>query len=183
MFDDQTKMNTKEKDVQSEFDSTWRELAPSLAAYFFRRGCARRDIEDLMQETALIAIKNQVTVKGDFRSWVFGIANNIFRDYIRREIKTSANSVFLNEIFEPKNDFDAINNKTSVNQLIKTANIISREMLILYYVEGYTFKKISKNLGIPLSTVHFTIRKALKMIKDEQELLSSMEGAKNDKEK
>jgi RNA polymerase sigma-70 factor, ECF subfamily len=71
----------------TEFANLYAALLPQVRAFLRRAGCARRDLEDLTQETFLRAWNGRGEFLGasQFRTWLLGIARNAIRESWRKK--------------------------------------------------------------------------------------------------
>ncbi|GJM21139.1 MAG: hypothetical protein DHS20C15_10540 [Planctomycetota bacterium] len=82
--------------AQPTFDDAWRSVAPAVFAWASLHVRAplrtRLDPDDVLQEIACRAWKHRERwdpAQGEFRAWVFGIANNVLRESLRHLTSTS----------------------------------------------------------------------------------------------
>lgn len=157
----------------------------SLYRYCFYLTGTTQEAKDLFQETWLKAIGKLKTYNVDysFKTWLWSIASNEFKDRHRRKTRwsgkikshrdaasmdlefknipsqeTSADKVLID--IETKNRL-----KTEVNQL----KIHYKTVVILYYYEEQSLKEISSILKIPEGTVKSRLNQARKILKTRME--------------
>jgi RNA polymerase sigma-70 factor, ECF subfamily len=151
---------------QSRFEREWRVIEPKLAGFFFRKGCPREDIDDLVQETALRSWANFFTLKSDYDSWVWGIARHVFYDYVRKR-KRMPEMDLEDQIIDTAPDPGS---KTITKMLLKACmkklDPLDRKCLMLHDYTGKNLKEISEMLGISLSNVHYHVDKARKILQE-----------------
>ena len=154
------------QDDQRRFEREWRGIEPKLAGFFFRKGCPRDDIDDLVQETALRSWTNYSSLKSDFASWVWGIAKHVFYDYIRKRKKVSELEE-EDEITDTAPDPGTRTiSKVLLKQCLKKLDPLDRKCLILHDSAGKNLKEISEELGISLSNAHYHVDKARKILQE-----------------
>jgi len=148
-----------------QFESSWRGVEKKIGGIYYLKGCCGADLEDLLQETAKRAWENRISRKGDFEPWIFGIALNVFREFISRKTrKTSLTSKISNENkITPIEDKPLIS--VLINQILSELDEKERNCIVLYYFEEQSFEKIGERLGISTSNAHYNVEKALKRIR------------------
>ncbi|MBL7139636.1 MAG: RNA polymerase sigma factor [Planctomycetes bacterium] len=132
----------------------------------------RRDVaEDLMQETMLRAFRSLDTYQpeGKFRAWIFRIASNQARDWIRRqgrEVNRDVDGVDPPVAAEADPDAGAIARERArrVEQAMARLAAPDREVLLMRYYGDLTFKNIAQATGEPLGTVLARAHRALKKL-------------------
>ncbi len=137
--------------------------------------------DDLFQETFIQVYRSAATFdpKRRFRPWLFTIAANKARDYLRANLRRGAQSLdnlaghdgesatFM-ELMEsdtlsaPDRLID-MEDADTVRQIIARMPGIYREVLLLSYYNRFAYKEISNMLGIPLGTVKSRLHSALAM--------------------
>jgi RNA polymerase sigma-70 factor (ECF subfamily) len=159
-----------------------RDSAELVAAYAQRvfglhmRLIGRRDVaEDLTQETLLRALGGLKTYRpeGKFQAWIFRIAINLARDWIRRRGRDRATAFDADGepppakaiLAEGRPEADALRRERAdqVGQALGRLADEDREVLLLRYYGELAFKDIARATGEPLGTVlaraHRAIRK------------------------
>jgi RNA polymerase sigma-70 factor (ECF subfamily) len=134
--------------------------------------------EDLMQETLLRAFRSLDTYRpeGKFRAWVFRIAVNLARDWIRRRPREPSAS--LDEAAEPPGaasigkdmppESPMVNRDLSrrIEAAMARLSPSDREVLLLRFYGDLAFKNIARATGEPLGTVLARAHRALKKLGD-----------------
>ena len=127
-----------------------------------------QEAEDCVQE---VFIKSYVNIrsfdaKRKFSSWLYRIAHNEFINAIKKKSKSPLGFFDMEEFFpnipSKERADDKINEKEIKDMLEKCLGAINpkyREVLILYYIEGFDYKTIADILRVPVSTVSARIRR------------------------
>lgn len=128
-----------------------------------------RDVaEDIAQEAfvrAFYSINKFDQSKGAFSTWLYTIATNKAKDYLRRSRKTM-----------PLLDYDiaAESGVISQGEAEEIRRIVARlqppeyaTVIQKYYWEGKRYEAIAQELNVPLSTVKAWIRRAKAMLRKE----------------
>ena len=126
------------------------------------------DREDAVQECILKAWEKRDSLKSDaaFRSWVTRILINECYDICRR----SGTVIVLDELPESIAPEDSGNRE--LRDLIMEMDEIYRMPIILFYIEGFSIREISRILRIPEGTVKsrlFAGRAKLRSVLGEEE--------------
>jgi RNA polymerase sigma-70 factor (ECF subfamily) len=140
------------------------------------------DARDVCQDTFLRAFRALPGFKGQakFSSWLYRIAINLCRDWIRRQRRTpvvpAPDGVELAELDtsaqkdEPMEDvLDRRQLSQSVAKAMRILTADQRSALILKEYHGLTFQEIAELLGCPLSTVKTRLYQGLTVLRRELE--------------
>jgi RNA polymerase sigma-70 factor, ECF subfamily len=138
------------------------------------------DARDVTQDTFLRAFRALSGFKGQakFSSWLYRIALNLCRDWIRRQRRTpivpAPDGVELAElgsserVDEPMEDVLARRQLSqSVAKAMRELTADQRAALILKEYHGLTFQEIAELLGCPLSTVKTRLYQGLTVLRRE----------------
>jgi RNA polymerase sigma-70 factor (ECF subfamily) len=164
-----------------------RELFHFLVRFVGDRAAA----EDIFQESFLQVHQsaNQFDLTRRFRPWLFTIAANKARDYLRSQARRPANQ--LQASISPGNDDsgefidlltsgdlgpDVPMERHELQQLVqKTVSEMPanfREILLLSYFHQFSYKQIGEILEIPLGTVKSRLHAAVAFFADRWRLLN-----------
>jgi len=152
----------------------------SLFHFLLRFVSQRPAAEDLFQETFLqvhIAIDSFDETRS-FRPWVFTIAANKARDWLRRnnQRQAAALSARLDEasgdgpsfvvLLEadlpmPSQTVESLEIQELVKQSVAEMPAHLREILLLAYFDRFAYKEIAQMLGVPLGTVKSRLHAAV----------------------
>lgn len=137
------------------------------------------DAEDIIQEVLIRTWQN--INKFNFyaaKGWMMRTTHNLCIDYLRRNKKINYNEVQIVEDYhEELADPDInVNPEKFVDKIIKEAEIRAaieklperiRSPFVLYELQEFKYKEISKILDIPLNTVKVNILRARKQLQKE----------------
>lgn len=148
--------------------------------FFVNKVTSSDDASDLVGTTweKLIKGLGRFEKRSSFRTYVFGIANNVLRDYVKAKARRAGKQVSFHE--------------TSINELSPTASVIldaCREQDLLFralrelpmehqvvlelsYFEAMTHTEIAKILDEPPGTIATRIRRGKALLRDAIEKLS-----------
>lgn len=147
------------------------EHTPALRNFLGAR-CRDADLTaELMQEVAarLVSAAPRLSLNGNARGYLFRIAGNVWRDYLRRELVRRRAAITL-EAGEPaladSADAPLLERelRAAVRQAIAELPTAQREVVELRQQDGITFQQIADRLGRPLGTVLTQMRLALARI-------------------
>jgi RNA polymerase sigma-70 factor, ECF subfamily len=145
------------------------------------------DAEDLVQETCLRAIKGvaQNGIKSDAKVWLFTILRNLWINQWRRRTKgpefillgkTRGDSAPLqewlsDETHRPDDQFERNLVSGKIRTAISGLPEVFREVVVLRYFEGFSYRQIAAILGCPAGTVMSRLNRAraeLRVVLDEK---------------
>lgn len=160
----------------------------------------RQAAEDVFQETFL-----QIHTSGDsfdverrFRPWLFTIAANKGRDYLRRKgrrqvMELSApvsgdggeGTTFIDllqvDVPAPSSGLEAGERERQVQEALGALSHPLREILLLSYFNRLTYAQIAEELAIPLGTVKSRLHAAVaSFAKSWQKAMATRDGAQRD---
>jgi RNA polymerase sigma-70 factor (ECF subfamily) len=128
--------------------------------------------EELVQETMLRAVRNWDSFReqAHFKTWLYRILINAFRDQIRRRknISTTEETEEL-ESREHNVHSQAEANELSelVNQLISKLPDRQKEVLILSTYESLSNQQVAETLNVSVANVHANLSLARKRLKEQ----------------
>lgn len=120
--------------------------------------------EDASQETFVKVLEKLKSLKDESKTkaWISRIAINVCRDKLRQASRREIPSERLPEGSQKSADTDT---KLTVGEAVSTLVPELREVIILYYYQGFTQKEISDLLRLPLSTITYRLRAAKSQLK------------------
>jgi len=148
---------------------------------FLRQFLNRHDlVEDVFQETflQLYASRESFDINRPLRPWLFTIAANKAKDALRKWQRTSTVSIGTMADSQDLSFDDMLNTVTSdstlpyeelqkdetasrVGQIIADMPENLREILILAYFQGFSYKQMAEILSIPIGTVKSRLHTAV----------------------
>lgn len=168
-----------------------------LLRFLIRLVGNRQAAEDVFQEAFL-----QIHTSGDsfdverrFRPWLFTIAANKGRDYLRRKgrrqvMELSApisgprggdeSTTFIDllqiDLGPPSSEMEAGERERQVQSALAAMSHPLREILLLSYFNRLTYAQIAEDLGIPLGTVKSRLHAAVASFAKRWQEIASREG-------
>lgn len=131
--------------------------------YSFMRNT--QETEDIVQETFLRLIRNAPTFAHEKqeRVWLIVTASNLCRNALKHWWRRNADieECYSLSAREPDDE------KQALMEAIETLPGKYKEIVYLYYYEGYTGQELSELLHIPAATVRTWLRRARNHLKEE----------------
>lgn len=140
---------------------------------------ADADAEDLAQEAFLRAYRSLKGFRGtsSFRTWLYQIATNVFRNWLekrRNQAPIHAGSIDdpapgMDEAVEPPGEMHAEEQhlqRDAIDRALAALPADQREAVLLRDVEGFEYREIAEQLGVPLGTVESRIFRGRSRLKE-----------------
>jgi len=158
-----------------------------LFRYIFRiSGLCKETIEDLLQEIFIKVYQNLNDYDDEFSfsSWIYRIAHNVTVSHLRNgkhNVKLlsiededfSKNLIdLLPDDTDLSKDFDRVELSKKVQKAMRELPEKYREILVLFYLEGKSYREISDILKRSINSVSVTINRAKSKLKPELEFLN-----------
>lgn len=169
MFENnQWRKNAIDKD---KIDALIQENYMSIYKYCFYHIHNRDAAQDITQDVFLKFIKEIERYReyGKLKNYLYVIARNSIRDYMRKRKEVNLESVSETETY----DDGGINKKIdqiSVWEALSSLEELEKEILILRYYQELRIKDISEIMGMPASTIRYKLKNAEKTLKRRLEL-------------
>ena len=149
----------------ARLERLYREVGPNIRAYLRRRMRDPGLVDELLQETFLIATREAASLEaaGSRRAWLLGIARNLYREQMRKQVRRR--TVELPE--------DAVTTAATAEDhrldLIRSAIVELpeglREVLELRLKDDLRYADIAEMLDIPIGTVRSRLHHALRRLR------------------
>lgn len=127
--------------------------------------------KDIMQNTFIQVAKNIDKYKRDTNplAWITKIARNLaYREYNNAKRNISLET-FGDNITDNKNHEELFAENILLNSAMKILSTDEREIVILFAIEGYKHREISKIVERPMGTVQWIYNKSIKKLKKHME--------------
>ena len=124
-----------------------------LKNYMFHKISNHSDAQDIMQDVLLSAYKGFGSLKDPsmFKSWIIGIASHKCVDYYKAKAKKL--ELPLDVLGGNIVDNHGVEAAVLVNDTLDMLRDKDKQILYLFYIQGYNQKDIAAKLKIPLGTV------------------------------
>jgi RNA polymerase sigma factor (sigma-70 family) len=157
----------------TELDQLVRTHAARLASFLRRRVGNPQDVEDLVQDTLLEAVRCIDQFQGQSRpeTWLFGIAVNLTRNYYKRaklrDIYTDADTddVPSNSADNPADIAEHRERMRRVASAVRELPENSHQLLQYVVQDDLSYEEVAHQLGIPIGTVRSRISRARAFLK------------------
>jgi RNA polymerase sigma-70 factor, ECF subfamily len=151
-----------------------------IYALAYRTIGREEDARDVCQETFLRAFRGLPRFRGQakFSSWLYRIALNLCRDWIRRERRTPVvqppedmDLIEMAAAAEPSESIEDLVARKDLSRLVEQAMTLlpeeQRTAIVLKEYHGLTFQEIAELVGCPLSTVKTRLYQGLIVLRRE----------------
>lgn len=125
--------------------------------------------QDVVQETF---IKAYINLKGfdtkrKFSSWVYRIAHNEATNLIKKHKRFVSidKDMDFDSGLDVEDDYIKFEISKNTHKCLEEMDIIYREVLSLYYLDGKSYQEISEILRLPVGTVSIRIKRAKSIMK------------------
>jgi RNA polymerase sigma-70 factor (ECF subfamily) len=130
------------------------------------RGSDRDMVEDLVQATFLAAFQAAGRFRGgNVRAWLYGIAANQVRDYVRREVRRKRALVAVADIVPRVSEVGSPSLVAHLPTVIEALPHDLRAALVLVDLEGERGRDAALALGIPAGTLWCRVHLARKAVR------------------
>lgn len=139
------------------------------------------NIEDVVQDVFIKTYKNinSFDTTQKFSPWIYRIAHNTYINAIKKNSLNPLNLFDFDNLISHTVVEDPIvkeREQKEIRQIVDKglSNIEARyrEILVLYYIEEFSYKEIAEILHIPISTVGVKIMRAKKVLKEKYKELN-----------
>lgn len=142
----------------------------TIFAYSLSRVSDKNDAEDLTNDIVLAILQSADKIKDDnaFYGYVWGIAANTYRKFLRKKSRTSFGEI-SDDIADETDFTQDIFAKEDVYRLRREIAILSkeyRECTVAYYYDELSCAEVSEKLGISLEMVKYYLFKTRKILKE-----------------
>lgn len=125
--------------------------------------------EDLTQEVFIKVLKYRTSYKnGNFTSWIYTIARNIFSSYYQKQKRERAN-IIEDDILSSNETLETSSNNEELDYLQKSLlrlNEKDRELIIMHRFQEIKYEQIAEIIGSTENAVKVKMHRALKKLKE-----------------
>ncbi|GCD09274.1 RNA polymerase sigma factor [Clostridium tagluense] len=144
----------------------------TIFAFCLSRTSSSEDAEDLSQEIVKEVLKNANSLRDEqaFYGWMWAIANNVYKGYLRKRKKTEHYGIdenLVDSLCEMPETVVVQNDE--LNILKRELSLLSerhRKATIMYYIDNKSCNQISQELQISLEMVKYLLFKSRKILRE-----------------
>lgn len=137
------------------------------------RGHEEQEIDDLCQDILLRAVRGRAMLRRPerFPAWLYRIAANILRDYLRKRKRSRERERIADlesEPADPKNLEAALERDEELDRLVQAVlklPRIYREPMVLRHVQDLSYAEVARILGTSENSVQVRIFRARQMLR------------------
>lgn len=136
--------------------------------YFLRLTYDEQQSMDLSQNTFLRMLKyrNSFNTDNTFKSWLFGIARNVFLDSTKsKHSKTDSLDSIAIQPSEPNSAINIFENEVLYNALNKLNND-EKEIIIMSRFQNMKYNEIAEIQGLSISAIKVKVHRAIKKLRE-----------------
>ncbi len=139
----------------TEFEILLNECKNAVERFVWFKMSSKADADDILQETYLTAFQKFDTLadKSPFKAWIISIARNKCNDYYRRKAKSV--DVSIDELTEQPLTASRYGyvEQHDVYDTLESLSENDKQIIDLFYIQGYNQGEIAQRLNIPVGTV------------------------------
>ena len=139
----------------TEFEILLNECKNAVERFVWFKLSSKADADDVLQDTYLTAFQKFDTLadKSHFKAWIISIARNKCNDYYRRKAKSV--DVSIDELTEQPLTASRYGyvEQHDVYDTLESLSENDKQIINLFYIQGYNQSEISQRLNIPIGTV------------------------------
>jgi RNA polymerase sigma-70 factor, ECF subfamily len=177
-------LDLSEADPRSVFGRLFDEHAGSLHGYLARR-VGDQVADDLVSETFLVALQRRHAydpARAEVRPWLYGIATNLLRRYVRQEVRgwrAKARVVGTQRLQAESHEVRTTDQVDAQQQIRQLAGALAalkpgdRDVLLLTSWGYLSATEVSQALGIPVGTVHSRLHRVRRWLRSHSPVATS----------
>lgn len=145
--------------------------APAMARFLYSSGADRGELDDLVQEALFRAFRRLESWRGEsgFRSWLFSIAGNLFKDERRRRRGRTVLPLVETDLPAapaPDEEHAAGETEERIRQGLATLPRLQREVFLRRVQGGEGYEEIAVALGTTPGAARVHYHHAMKRLKE-----------------
>ncbi len=159
-----------EQDCFAELVKRYKNLVYSTVNYYIRD---TEDVNDAAQEVFIKIFRclKSYNPQYKFSTWTVAIAKNLCIDYIRKKKGTAETidgyeSMYKNEN-TPEDEYIKKEKSMEIKRLINRLPEKYRDLIIMHYQNGMSYKEMSEKMGEPMSIIKNRLYRARLSLKED----------------
>lgn len=154
---------------------------PAIRRYAY--SLSRDDADDLIQDTALKALRQQKSWEPgtNLTAWAITICRNCFRDYRKinpNRARLTAEFGYLSPNIAPESVTDKITCSEVATELDRLSES-SKTAILLAVVEGFSYEEVATRMGCPVNTVASHVMRGRNTIRERMIARQHVEDSSN----
>jgi RNA polymerase sigma-70 factor, ECF subfamily len=152
-----------------------------LVAFIYRYISHQADALDLAQETfvRVYQARSRYTARAKFASWLFAIAVNLCRNYVRQREQGAVSATESLDVNSPNTSEWVLSSDDSPDQAVIKSELISsikeavsqlshdlKTVILLYEYEELSYEEIASVLGCSVKAVEMKLYRARKLLRE-----------------
>lgn len=158
------------------FTALYRQERPRLMRFFLRKLGNQADADDLSQETLARFFRAAPTELATPQAYLTRIATNLLHDHVERgSTRLAKRTTVIDDALDaagstdPFREVEARQELGRWNEILKQLKPKTLEIFLLNRVEGYSYRQIATDLGVPLWIVQKHMARAIRHLAAHQE--------------
>jgi RNA polymerase sigma-70 factor (ECF subfamily) len=154
------------------FDQLIALYADRCFGFLYRLSGHRQTAEDLLSELFIKLVEKIGSWDGgSFDNWIFTIAGNLFKDYLRADyrrkklMQEKAEQLQTEEFTEARNDLD-----DKLQQALKRLEPEIAELIMMRFYADLSFKEMAERRNEPIGTTLCKMHRGLKKLREIMEI-------------
>jgi|ADurb_H2B_03_Slu_FD_contig_61_764679_length_1553_multi_12_in_0_out_0_2 RNA polymerase sigma-70 factor (ECF subfamily) len=158
-----------------DWDDIYQSMLPDLFNYFLYRTRDEKIAQDLSSITFERAWSNKLRYRSDLasvKSWMFGIARNVFKEYLREHRNNTSRLVPMDPENSQSDHFDRnkLDTRILLKHLIAMLPEKEQELVALRYGAGLNNREIAKLLHLSESNVGTRLFRIVQSLRKKMEV-------------
>lgn len=151
-----------------EFSKVYKKYKDEVYNYVFWRVYNEEDALDITQEIFMKVYRGLPEFKGksSIKTWIFAIARNTVINYLKRNRYKEEDIENYVLSYNPDRD---VHMKVLVLKAMERLSDEQREVIKLYFFDGFSYKEIAELLQISVGTVKSRLSRAKAVLKEKLE--------------
>lgn len=156
------------QECRSAFEELFRRYGNRLQGYFMRVTSSPELSRDMVQQTFMHVHRARADFQHGrpFRPWFYTIAHNVRREHFRRRARKPETLYDPERHGEPSVNPDVTSARERVvRRALEQLDESQREVIVLHWYEGLTFREIGEAVGASTSAVKVRAHRAYKKLR------------------
>ncbi len=158
---------------KEQFGTLMKRYEKKLSRYGTKFLSSKDNIDDIVQDVFISTFKNihSFNLSLKFSPWIYRIAHNAFVNKLKQQrmylpsfdFDTLVSHLVYEDPKEEEREYEAMQKMIEIG--LEALKPKYREIIILHYLEDFSYKKISDILQVPIGTVGIRVKRGREMLK------------------